>query len=534
VSPNRTDRTGDRAYRQDGDGVSWSSRGPGSTGGSQAGNGAASGSGATNDEATAGRLVPGGPIRQSRTDADGRDARVDDRDGGDGSVPPAVLVRDLRVERGGVAVLDGVDASVPRGRFVGLVGPNGAGKTTLLRTLDGGLSPRRGTVEVCGDRIADLGSRAQSRLVATVPQTTELAFDFPVRQLVEMGRTPHVGRFGRFDAADREAVEAAMERTAVADLADRPVTTVSGGERQRVLLARALAQDAPVVLLDEPTASLDINHQVRTLELVRELVAEGRTVVAAIHDLNLAAHYCDDLLLLSDGAVLAAGPPDEVLTERHLEGAFGTNAVVTRHPVTGSVFVTALAEQRGDAEGRVHVVGGGGTAARTLYLLSAAGYEVTVGAVNEGDSDTETARQLGLEAVTVPPYAPVDDAAADRVAALARAADAVVVADLEVGEGNLANLRTVASVAGGSGPGAGTARRTGSRGGDADGDRDGRVDGDGGSPAVVLVEKRPFEERNYAGTAGRAAYDRLYALASVVEPGEVLRAVETAVTGRDG
>ena len=414
---------------------------------------------------------------------------------------PALRVDGVSVTLGGRAVLSDVSATADRGSFVGLVGPNGAGKTTLLRVVNGSLSPARGSVTVAGERIHDLSSRAASRLVATVPQNTGLSFDFSVRETVEMGRTPHVSRFGRWGEDDRRAVADAMARTEVADLADRPVTAVSGGERQRVLIARALAQNTPLLLLDEPTASLDINHQVRTLELVRALVDEGRTAVAAIHDLNLAAHYCDGLVLLADGRVLAAGPPASVLTESSLERAFDTEAAVSRHPVTGSVYVTALPERPpGDERaGRVHVVGGGGSASRHLYLLSAAGYEVTVGALNEGDTDTETARQLGLDAVTVPPYAPVDDAARAAVEERVRAADVVVVTDAEVGEGNLGNLRAAAA-----------------------------------ADALVVVEERPFGERNYAGEAGVRAYDELRARGVVVSPAEVISAVADAADASSG
>nr|WP_117594087.1 heme ABC transporter ATP-binding protein [Haloprofundus halophilus] len=421
------------------------------------------------------------------TDADITDAETPDA---------AIRVDDLAVELGGVSVLDGVDATVERGAFVGLVGPNGAGKTTLLRSLSGLIRPDRGSVAVDGVPIAGRSSKEVSRLVATVPQDTSLSFDFDVRETVAMGRSPHLGRFERFGPEDERAVDDAMERTEVTQFADRSVTAVSGGERQRVLLARALAQDAPVLLLDEPTASLDINHQVRTLELVRDLVASGKTVVAAIHDLNLAAHYCDELLLLGDGRMLAAGDPQSVLTEANLETAFGANAVVSRHPVTGSVYVTALPDDprrdRGD-EGRVHVVGGGGSAARLLYLLDAAGYDVSVGALNEGDSDTETARSLGLDAVTVPPFAAVDDEACAAVESRIREADVTVVADVEVGEGNRANLEAVRPAS-----------------------------------SVVLVEERPFAERNYAGPAVAETYAELRARATVVSPSRVVGAVAAA------
>lgn len=259
-----------------------------------------------------------------------------------GTSEPAVGVRNLVVDRGDRRVLDGVDLDVERGEFLAVVGPNGAGKTTLLRTVSGGLTPTEGRVTVAGDPIHDLPSRAGSRLVATVPQEAPLSFDFDVRTAVEMGRTPHVGRFEGFTGHDRRAVDRALARASVDSLADRPVTSLSGGERRRVLVARALAQDTPVVLLDEPTASLDVAHAVRTLELVRDLRSEGRTVLAAIHDLNLAARFADRIAVLADGVVEAVGPPASVLSESTLATAFDVEAVVGPHPVTDSVLVTPV------------------------------------------------------------------------------------------------------------------------------------------------------------------------------------------------
>jgi iron complex transport system ATP-binding protein len=412
-----------------------------------------------------------------------------------------IEVDGVAVELGGERVLDAVSLDVAAGEFVGLVGPNGAGKTTLLRTVNGALAPDAGSVTVRGEDVHALSSRAASRLVATVPQTTELSFDFDVRQTVEMGRTPHRSRLSSWRPSDREAVDRAMERTAVASLADRPVTAVSGGERKRVLLARALAQETPVMLLDEPTASLDINHQVRTLELVSDLVREGTTAVAAIHDLDLAARYCDRLALLADGRVLASGPPDEVLTGPRLRAAFDVDAVVSRHPVTGAASVTARPDGPRDAAGRVHVVGGGGTAGRLLARLSAAGYDLTAGALPAGDADAETARALGADVVTVPPHAPVDEAAAERVRELVSAADAVVVAPVPVSEGTLPNLAAAADAAG-----------------------------------VVVVSGRPLPARNHAGAAGEAAVERLRRRGRVVADADgALAAVADAAStrGRD-
>ncbi|WP_435179573.1 ATP-binding cassette domain-containing protein [Halorussus sp. AFM4] len=437
-----------------------------------------------------------------------------------------IEIDDVAVEFGGNRILDGVTTTIEDGQFVGLVGPNGAGKTTLLRTIHGVLTPDRGEVRLDGDPVAALSSKVTSRRVAVVPQDTSLSFDFPVEEVVAMGRHPYRSRFGgvlsggdgaaggvgsdgshsqspgeaNAGIADSERVAAAMERTEVAHLADRSVAAVSGGERQRVLLARALAQDTPALLLDEPTASLDINHQVRTLELVRELVDEdGKTVVAAIHDLNLASHYCDELRLLAGGGIRASGDPGTVLSEEHLEAAFDTRAVVSSHPVTGSTYVTALPDRPSEREGRVHVVGGGGTVSRLLYVLSAAGYEVSVGALNEGDSDLETARTLGLDVVTEEPFAPVGEAARRAVESRVREADVAVLADVEVGAGNLANLRAARE-----------------------------------ADSVVVVEERPFAERNYAGSEAAALYRELCERGRVVGPDDLLAAVGESVAETDG
>jgi len=330
------------------------------------------------------------------------------------------------IERGfgDLDVLNRVTATVESGSLVGLVGPNGAGKTTLLRTASGALTPDEGEVRVDGDRVHALSSAAASRRVAVVPQETAMSFDFTVREVVEMGRHPHTPRFGR--DPDPEHVDTAMARTEVREFEDRSITAVSGGERKRVLLARALAQDAPVLLLDEPTAGLDVNHQIRTLELVSDLVSEGRTALAAIHDLDLAARYCDELLVLSEGRVLAQGPPEDVLDTETLRDAFDANTAVSENPVTGAPAVTPLPDRDSRPE-RVHVLGGGGRAAPVVRELADAGFSVTVGPVVEGDADARAADAFADETVTVQPFSTVPEDAVDAAHGLVADADAVVV-----------------------------------------------------------------------------------------------------------
>jgi iron complex transport system ATP-binding protein len=273
------------------------------------------------------------------------------------------------------------------------------------------------------DRLADLSSRAIGRRVATVPQDTHIGFAFTAEQLVEMGRTPHRSRLDWSDHGD--PVERALERTETTDLRDRTVEELSGGERQRILLARALAQETPGLVLDEPTASLDINHQIQVLDIVQRLVDEERAAVAAIHDLDLAARYCDRLLLLQGGTIRASGPPDTVLADPSLEEAFDTQTAVTRNPVTGTSTVAAVTEHS-ETDGHVHVVGGGEVAARVVGECWRAGFEVTLGVVTEGDVAADTAIQLGVESLTAPPFESPPKALRKRASEFVDEADVVV------------------------------------------------------------------------------------------------------------
>ncbi|MDG5759359.1 heme ABC transporter ATP-binding protein [Natronococcus sp. A-GB1] len=404
-------------------------------------------------------------------------------------------VEDVAVSFGETTVLKDVSITIEPGELVGLVGPNGAGKTTLLRAMSGSLEPDRGAVDVDGAPLHERSSKAASRLVAVVPQNTDLSFSFDVRTIVEMGRYPHRSRFSPPGEADRAAVDRALERTRTAKFADRPIDEVSGGERQRVVLARAIAQQTPILLLDEPTASLDVNHQIETLELVREFVAEGRTAVAAIHDLNLAARYCDRLVVLSEGSVLESGPPESVLNRSVLAAAFDANAVVTESPVTRTPTVSALRSTDAEATvpDRVHVVGGGSTAASVVAELAAADCTCTVGPVASGDAAAELARGQGFETISVEPFTPLSDADREVARGAIEDADVTVAADLEVGAGNQLLLEELAEM-----------------------------------DSLAVLEDRPFTERNHAGGRARELYERCRQRGVVAPPTDVLEAVAEA------
>jgi len=231
------------------------------------------------------------------------------------------------VSLGGRRVVQDVTFQVRAGERIALIGPNGAGKTTLLRTLVG-LLPFEGTLQLVGRSLPDWPARDRAKEIALVRQQTPLAVDFTVAEIVALGRAPHLGWMDTLAETDRQRVDAALDALDLHELADRPVPSLSGGEQQRVFLAQALAQDAPLLLLDEPTAHLDIRHQLDLLRRVQRLADEGRTVIAAIHDLELAARFANRILMLADGRLVADGVPKDVLTPARLHEVFGVDAEV--------------------------------------------------------------------------------------------------------------------------------------------------------------------------------------------------------------
>jgi iron complex transport system ATP-binding protein len=238
---------------------------------------------------------------------------------------------DLFVHLGGRRVLAGVSFRLAAGEFVALLGPNGAGKSTLLRTM-AGLLPYGGDLRLDGRALSDWPPAERARRVAYVEQAPSLSFALTVRDVVALGRSPHRGWLASLTPHDGSRVEAAMADADVISLAGRPATALSGGERQRVALARALAQDTPTLLLDEPTAHLDVRHQLSLMNLAASLTASGRTVVAAFHDIALAARCARRLLVLDRGRLVADGPAAEVLTPSLFRTVFGVDAEVGTGP----------------------------------------------------------------------------------------------------------------------------------------------------------------------------------------------------------
>lgn len=248
---------------------------------------------------------------------------------------------DLQIERLDFSYLNGrvlhdINLSVTPGEMVGLLGPNGSGKTTLMKLVSGILKPDRGTIRLGGQDLSHLPRKYIASRIAVAPQQFHIPFAFTVSEVVMLGRIPFIKTFTGETAADRQAAATAMEQTGASHIAHRRFDELSGGERQKAILAMALAQQPRLLLLDEPVVHLDISHQIETLELVRNLNIEQKiTVIAAMHDLNLASLYFDRLILLDQGRVYAQGTPAQVLTEERIREVYAASVRVEPHPATG-------------------------------------------------------------------------------------------------------------------------------------------------------------------------------------------------------
>ncbi|NLH99859.1 MAG: ABC transporter ATP-binding protein [Chthonomonadales bacterium] len=426
---------------------------------------------------------------------------------------PAVECASIRAGYVDHMVLHDVSFTAEAGELVGLIGPNGAGKSTLLKTLSGVVRPTSGAVRIYGRDLAAYRARDLAQTMAYVPQSEPTLFDFTVREVVLMGRHPHsrkaTASASRSCTADRTVTDhaiaaRAMAATDVLHLAERPVTALSGGEHRRVILARAIAQSPSIMLLDEPTAHLDIAHQSEMLRLISRMTRrEGLCAIAALHDLNVAAEWCDRLVLLANGRILADGPPATVLASSSLQTAYGIPFQLSANPVTARPMVTPVL--RGDDKASpdapyIHVICGGGTGSAMMAELARAGYRLTAGVLNRLDTDEGVTSALGIPCATEEPFSPISDGSYQMALDLAARARLVVIAPIPVGHGNLRNLNLASELAG-----------RGAR--------------------LIVVDDPPVEARDFTDGSGQRAWSQLLTQAARVLVGDdsVVAAVRDVV-----
>ncbi len=398
-----------------------------------------------------------------------------------------LVVKGVTVTLGSRDVLKDVTFEVGKGEIVALLGPNGSGKSTILKTIFGMLKPLRGVVLLDGKNIGS-AEEAAKRL-GYLPQDTPLT-NLKVIDVVMLGRTPYLSGLKRPKNEDYRIAMDALKEVGMEGMAERIFSELSGGERQKVMLARVFAQQPEVMLLDEPTAHLDIAAQIEIMEIIRKKVEEGSAAIVAIHDINLASSFATRILMIKDGKVAYAGRAEDVINEESIRNVFGADVVVRRYG-RGVYIAPKLKVPNGLR--RVHVICGGGSGGVILHMLREAGYKVSAGVVNILDSDWEVAVELG-EVIDEAPFSPIGDYSHSKNIELIERSDAVVLANLSFGRGNLRNLQAAMHAA--------------------------------NLNKLIVVNRTPFEERNFAGKDAEELYREILKKAVVVNrEEEVLDAV---------
>jgi len=350
---------------------------------------------------------------------------------------------------GSIDVLKNINFVVNSGEFLGILGPNGSGKTTLLRGISRVLKPKKGAILIDEKDVYTMKTADVAKQMAVVPQTTPITFDFTVLEVVLMGRNPHMGRFQMEGKQDLEIAKNAMELTRTWEFADRSVTELSGGERQRVIIARALTQEPRILLLDEPTTHLDISNQLEIMDLIKNLCeTKNLLIVAVFHDFNLAARYCDSIILLKEGKIVAAGKSEDTLTSENVRKVFSVDTIVKKHPVTGYLHVIPISRPLNQRQKTmsIHLISGCGTGSPVMKILKDEGYFVTAGILNLLDTDQESAQLLNIPTTNEAPFSPITEEAYAANMKMISKSNVVVITPTQFGDGNLRNLEAAETV----------------------------------------------------------------------------------------
>lgn len=350
------------------------------------------------------------------------------------------------------SVLNGISITVREGEFVALIGANGAGKSTLLKCISGLLPLKGGKITICGKDTRELKPKERARMVAVVPQSYSVEYDFTVEDVVAMGRYPYQGIGRKESREDVIAVRQAMKATNTLEFRKRLYNELSGGEKQRVILARALAQQPRIILLDEPTSALDIHHQTEVMELITQMNQEKKmTVLSVLHDVNMASRYCGRMVLLQEGKAAADGAPSAVVTRKNMEKLYHMKLFIRENPLFHKpeiLPIRVLRQEQAEHPLRIHVICGGDGAVKILEELDDRGYALTAGVVNEGSDDCEICRSLKIPHVEIPPFTPVTPADQRKNLDLMADAEIVLISDMPFGINNLTNLQGLEEVKG--------------------------------------------------------------------------------------
>ncbi|MEM2842905.1 MAG: ABC transporter ATP-binding protein [Candidatus Bathyarchaeia archaeon] len=380
-------------------------------------------------------------------------------------------------------VLENLTAKIEGGNFVGLLGPNGSGKTTLLKCLSGILKPKMGLIFFDGKSLEIFSG---SDLAKNFSIVFTNAIDTPqmeVFDIIATARHPWTGWLGSLSLRDINIINEALEILNIKDFVARRFNELSDGQKQKVLIARAVAQEAKVLLLDEPAAHLDIKHQIEVLNIIKKITKEKNLItIGALHDINLAAFFCDSIILLNKGKITSIGSVESVLTSKNIEKVFNIKVIVKKHPITGSPYIMPICSPElktvQPKNITVHIVCGGGTGASLMKMLLEYGCRVTAGVLNVLDSDYEEASMLGIEVVSEAPFSPITNDSYEANLRKMNEADIIILTNVPFGYGNIKNLEACV-----------TALKK--------------------DATIIVIEETNIEKRDFTGGEAQALYNEL-------------------------
>ncbi len=384
-------------------------------------------------------------------------------------------------------VLDDISLQFGKGHLYGILGPNGSGKTTLLKVLCGILKSKYGQVVVDEFNIKKMNISDVAKKIAVVEQSTSIDFDYSVREIVKMGRFTHIGRFSKETSEEKKIVNEILEQFNLSELENRGYNTLSGGEQQKVIIARAIAQQSKILLLDEPTTHLDLNYQIEFMEILRKYINDGIIVIIIIHDVNLATQFCDKIVLLKEGRVIAFGNREEIITRKNLKLIYNIDVVVRKNPFSNSIYIiphkiefpTSMRYDNNFKIKKIHVIAGGGAASKILPKLN--DYDVSVGIVNVLDDDYILANELNYRIISEAPFSPITNDSSEELKTILKNVDLIILANIPFGITNLKNLEILNE----------------------------------SNKKIVLFERNPIEDRDFTEGIATTIYNNLKSKSNV-------------------
>ncbi|MFX1558240.1 MAG: ABC transporter ATP-binding protein [Promethearchaeota archaeon] len=378
-------------------------------------------------------------------------------------------------------ILEDLSINFGKGHLYGIIGPNGSGKTTFLKLLSGILKSTYGKVVIDNFDIKKLSPREIAKKISVVNQSSPINFDFSVREIVLMGRYAHVGRFSRESSEDKRIINEIFDKFDLYKIEYRNFNELSGGEQQKVIIAKAIAQKSKIILLDEPTNHLDLNYKIEFMEMLKQYVNDGIIIIIVLHDLNLAAQFCDKIILLNNGKIQGFGSVEEIITRDNIKSIYQIDVIVKKDLFSNAIYISPLRTKLPfssinmdkNKPIKIHIIGGGGSALEILPKLN--NFEVSIGIVNVLDDDYVLAKELNYQILSEDPFSPISEKSSEKLKLLLKKTDFVILTNIPFGKGNLKNLEILMN----------------------------------SNNKIIILEENPIEERDYTEGIASKIYNTI-------------------------